>query len=82
MWNNHHSVFGHHLRYVKNEMIKPNKEKILEYYECMYEILDIFQNIYSTNKKNEEHHQAGQKYQYVKFSEYMIRKAINYGIPE
>ena len=69
MWNNHHSVFGHHLRYVQNEMIKPNKAKILEYYECMYEILDIFQYIYSPNSKSKEHHQARYKAQDIKLLE-------------
>ena len=69
MWKNHHSVFGNHLRYIHNEIIKTYNIMILEYYECMYEILDICQYIYSPNKKSEEHHQAGYIAQDIKFIE-------------
>ena len=69
MWENRHSVFGNHLRYIHNEIIKPYNVMIVEYYECMYEILDIFQYIYSPNSKSKEHHQARYKAQDIKLLE-------------
>ena len=54
MWNNHHCVFDHHLKYVLNVITKFYKVRILKYSKQMCEMFELAKYIYTSNNTNKE----------------------------
>ena len=52
MWKKHHSIFDEHIHYVRNDIQKPFKMKILKYDERMGDMFEVTKLIPPPIRKN------------------------------
>ena len=51
MWRKHHSVLQDHLKYIRNDIVKPSQVRIICYYERVKEIHNLEKYLPPPSKK-------------------------------
>ena len=82
MWGKHRSVYQDHMKYVRNDILKPFKVKILRCSERVLEMHDLAKYLSPPLMKGESSEAAGWTVRNQEFTSSEVRLAIKDGLPK
>ena len=80
-WNNHQSVFQDHLKYIRNDILKPFRVVILHYAERVEEMHDLAKQLPPPLMKGKSFESANWKVRNRELSVHEIRVLVKDGPP-
>ena len=80
MWRNHRSIYQDHLKYVRNDIVKPLHAGILRYVDRVLEMNDLAEYLPSPSMKGECYGKDNWKFHDQEFTVSDIHVAIKDGL--